>query len=352
MYRVAFLHSELSGYFLECLRALSEHPLVERCLVFHWPVQAEAPFKLQFAEGVEHHERVACSMSDVEYVASQLSAFRPSAVVASGWRDPCYNRLCRSLCRSVPVVCSLDNLWRGSWRQWLAVLGQRRLHTRFTHLWVPGRDQYEFARRMGYTSDRIMTGVYSAHVAPFHAAYLSKDKACRRTLLYVGRIVRQKQVVRLYEIFHGLTDEERAGWKLRIIGTGDMAHQVESSSICSVEGFRQPAELPAIAGDAGAYVLPSRFEPWGVTVQEFAAAGLPLLCSRQCGAAGTFVNRGYNGWTFDANNRSEFRSTLVRLLKTDDDERMRMGRRSYELSLQNSPELWATRLVSLAETAG
>ena len=351
MYRVAFLHSELSGYFLECLRALAGHPQVKQCLVFHWPVQKEAPFQLQFATGIEHVERIAYSTADVAHVADRLSEFQPDVVVTSGWRDPCYNQLCRSLCDRIPVVCSLDNSWRGSWRQWLAVLSQRLLHTRFTHLWVPGPDQYEYARRMGYASDRIMTGVYAAHVTPFHAAYHSSDTIRPRTLLYVGRIVKEKQAVPLYDIFHDLTDDERAGWKLRIVGTGDLAHLVKSTSICSVEGFRQPAELPGIAQEAGAYVLPSRFEPWGVTVQEFAAAGLPMLCSRQCGAAGAFVNSGYNGWTFDATDHSQFRSSLVRLLTADEEVRIQMGRRSHELSLQNSPELWATRLVNLAESA-
>ena len=50
----------------------------------------------------------------------------------------------------------------------------------------------------------------------------------------------------------------------------------------------------------GVFVLPSIYEPWALVLQEFAAAGLPILCSSICGASPHFVINNYNGYTFTA----------------------------------------------------
>ena len=46
----------------------------------------------------------------------------------------------------------------------------------------------------------------------------------------------------------------------------------------------QPEDLLAFMSTGKAFVLPSTFEPWGVAVHEFAAAGYPLILSDAVGA--------------------------------------------------------------------
>ena len=44
--------------------------------------------------------------------------------------------------------------------------------------------------------------------------------------------------------------------------------------------------------ECGAFVLPSRKEPWGVVVQEAAAARMPVICSDSVGAGDHLVRHG------------------------------------------------------------
>ena len=66
-------------------------------------------------------------------------------------------------------------------------------------------------------------------------------------------------------------------------------------------GFLQSDALPRWYAHAGAFVLPSLSEPWGLVVNEAAASSLPLLVSSRAGCAPTLVPepRGTTGSQFD-----------------------------------------------------
>ena len=50
-----------------------------------------------------------------------------------------------------------------------------------------------------------------------------------------------------------------------------------------IEGPVAPAGLPAVYAEADVLALVSTYEPFGATVREGAAAGLPIICSERAG---------------------------------------------------------------------
>src|SRR5512134_3369011 len=48
------------------------------------------------------------------------------------------------------------------------------------------------------------------------------------------------------------------------------------------------------------FVLPSRYDGWGVVVNQAVAAGLPVICSNQVGAGYDLVEDSVNGLKFQA----------------------------------------------------
>jgi glycosyltransferase involved in cell wall biosynthesis len=120
------------------------------------------------------------------------------------------------------------------------------------------------------------------------------------------------------------------------------------SAIDGVEmlGFVQPADLPDVFSRAGCLVLPSRVEPWGVVVHEAVSAGLPVVCTRVCGAATRLVLDGYNGTIVSAGDDVGLARALARISAASPGERRAMGAASESLSLQYTPTRWASMLVS------
>jgi glycosyltransferase involved in cell wall biosynthesis len=98
---------------------------------------------------------------------------------------------------------------------------------------------------------------------------------------------------------------------------------------------------------ADAFVLPSRSEPWGMVLNEAAAAGLPLVATEAVGAAHDLIEPGVNGFRVPVEDPAAL-AEVLRALASDEDLRRRAGERSRVLAERFRPELWAAAVVSAA----
>jgi glycosyltransferase involved in cell wall biosynthesis len=107
--------------------------------------------------------------------------------------------------------------------------------------------------------------------------------------LYVGQLIRRKGVDRLLRSLAAVPSRE---WTLEVVGEGSekAALQQLGSSLGISEKLhwhsRVPsAELHAYYQRADCLVLPSRWDGWGMTVNEALRYGCAVLVSQTCGAA-------------------------------------------------------------------
>lgn len=342
--KVLVLYSEIAGYFLAGIRSFVETYGAE-VEIFRWPVHKDAPFRFTEIPGVTFHERK--EMSDAELMEA-CKKINPDLVYVTGWIDKFYLKVAKHFYKQgVPTVCAFDNQWAGNMRQRVAaMMSPFFLKDRFNYVWVPGIFQFEYARRMGFAREQIRTGVYSAETENFEKIAdkrANEGIALPKKLLYVGRFVEVKGLQELVPAFQSLR-KEGFDWELQLVGEGEMKKEFEGMEGISVRGFVQPDELPNLALEAGAFILPSRFEPWGVVLHEFAAAGLPVIASDACGSATAFLRDGYNGFLHKAGDRASLRAALKNMMQASDEARAEMGNRSRELARWLTPQTWAATL--------
>jgi glycosyltransferase involved in cell wall biosynthesis len=110
-------------------------------------------------------------------------------------------------------------------------------------------------------------------------------------------------------------------------------------------GFVSPKDLPGVMAEAGCLILPSRFEPWGVVVQEAAASGQAVICTTACGAASRLVLDGYNGRVVAPDQPDRLAAAMQWVASADPELRLTMSKRSVELAKQYTPQRWAEHLV-------
>ena len=96
---------------------------------------------------------------------------------------------------------------------------------------------------------------------------------------------------------------------------------------------------------SAAFVLPSRREPWGVVVQEAAAARLPLVCSDASGAAVHLLRSGFNGFLFGSGDAAHLAQGFEHVANLSDEAWRLYGTRSHQLAQQYTPARWAQTLV-------
>jgi glycosyltransferase involved in cell wall biosynthesis len=273
--------------------------------------------------------------------------FGPECVLMCSWNFRHFMHISKLLKRErVYVISTMDNQWHGTARQWIGVLlSPIYLEPCIDTFLVAGDRQAQFAKRLGYPD--VMYGYYSADVTRFVAPDLGTSR--RSGFLFVGRLVEQKGFDLLLTAYRSYRQRVERPWTLTIAGTGPLKNLIQDFPGIDYRGFVQPEELPMLMHKAAAFVLPSRFEPWGVVIHEAAASGLPIICTTSCGASTYFVRDGINGFIVPAEIES-LTSALVRLSAIAHPRLAEMSTRSVQLASLWSPQMLADYFVDSLAT--
>ena len=140
------------------------------------------------------------------------------------------------------------------------------------------------------------------------------------TIVFCGQMIARKGVDILLKAFsHIIKDGLEA--KLLLIGREAELPQMMSNLPQKVRdrieyaGFQAPEALPEFFRQADIFVLPSRYDGWGVVVNQALGAGLPIICSDAVGAAADLVEQGKNGWIFPPGNVDALYEALRKYLQ-------------------------------------
>ena len=214
--------------------------------------------------------------------------------------------------------------------------------------WVAGAPQYHYARKLGYKHSRIVSNLLSADP---EMCKLSDGRA--RRFLFVGRFHPVKGLRTLIEAYKIYRTRSTNPWPLTLIGDGPLRKEMEESASVGIDvlPYLQPSELKDQLACGGVGVLPSRFEPWGVSLHEMATSGLPLIASFNVGAASEFLIDGFNGFLISVDDPADLADAFFRMAASSDDERAEMGIASQLLSKRVSPKIAAASLLSASSIA-
>ena len=270
-------------------------------------------------------------------VSRSLNDFEPDVYLCGGWADRLFVDYARCAHRAgVKTVLLVDTPWKGTFRQWIHCLMSRvTLTPTFDFAWGAGEPQRLHLRRLGFRASCIRTGYYCADTAKFEpigearTSRFASEKEWPHIMLYIGRYTSAKNMRRMERAFVKVS--EGTDWKLRCIGSGELWDERTIHPRIEHLGYKSPAEIQDFVKNAGCFVLPSVYEPWGVVVHEAALMGLPLLCSSQIQAATAYLKEGENGYTFDPLNEDSMAKAFVKTMSLSDEDLATMGHHSHLL---------------------
>jgi glycosyltransferase involved in cell wall biosynthesis len=269
-------------------------------------------------------------------------------MLVSSWHIGPYRRAARRRRGTTLRILCMDNQWWATPRQIVGVASSPLLvRPAYDAAYLPGDRAADFARKLGFSDERIVRGIYSCDHPRFDAVAEARGSGLSaRAFVFVGRLEREKGIdvlVEGYRRYRELTDDP---WPLFVGGVGSEAPRLASAPGVDAIGFVQPDRLPDLLARSGCLVLPSRFEPWGVVVHEAASVGLPVVCTSVVGAASRLVLDGYNGVIVPPGDAGSLARGLLRISTSTDDRRAAMTRASRSLARQFTPDRWADHLLS------
>jgi len=347
---ILYLYAELMGYQIPIFKELTIKYNAELHVV-HWDHKKLTPYIPPVIDKVKYYKRSLLNQSKINELIYSIA---PDLVYVSGWMDKDYLKVAKLLRKKgVPVVAGSDTQWKGNLKQRIASLIFPFIIKKcFSHIWVAGPYQYEYAKRLGFKKREIIFNTLSANTSLFEKGqeYIEKKKAdYPKTFLYVGNFRSVKGTDILFEAFKIYLQKYKGTWNLICVGNGELKPLLNSTNSIQVIDFSTQEELVVLTQKVGVFILPSRFDQWGLVVHEFATAGIPLILSENVGAASTFLIENYNGYKFRKNSPDALAKVMYIISGKKDDELLKMGNNSITLSKRINPEIVAASFLSVLQ---
>ena len=275
-------------------------------------------------------------------VARTLSAARPDCVVSWEYGPATMRALAWARRRRVPLlVFSELTPWSDASLSPLQRRVHRLLAPRADGFIVAGSQGVERLRALGVEPERVEVALQSADLTGLAAAAREGNAAGPVRILAVGRLVPDKDLDVLIEAFAeaGFGEGEA---ELEIRGSGPLDAELRAQAQrlgvpVRFPGPAAPGELGPVYAAADVLALVSSYEPFGVTLREGAAAGLPLLASRRAGAVGDIAVEDENALVIEPGDRGQIAAALRRLVR-EPDLRERLAAGSRAVTERHPPE--------------
>jgi glycosyltransferase involved in cell wall biosynthesis len=274
-----------------------------------------------------------------------LARARPDCVVSWEFGPATLRALAWTWRRGVPlVVFSELTPWSDNGLSDVQRRTHRLLAPRVAGFVVASSQGAERLRALGVEPGRVEVALQSVDFAALRrAAGASPRKVAGGPvrILAVGRLVPDKNLDALISAFGeaGFGDGEA---ELEIRGTGPLEAALREQAKrlglpVRFPGPAPPGELGPVYAAAHALALVSTYEPFGVTLREGAAAGLPLIASRRAGAVDDVAVDGENAIVVDPDDRGGMATALGRLVR-EPDLRERLAAGSRAVTKRHPPE--------------
>ena len=294
-------------------------------------------------------------------VARTLSAAAPDCVVSWEYGPATMRALAWARRRRLPVlVFSELTPWSDAALSPLRRRVHRLLAPRADGFIVASSQGVERLRALGVDPERVEVALQSADLSGIVAAARASGQDAGRPvrILAVGRLVPDKDLDVLIDAAAaaGFADGEA---ELEIRGAGPLEAELRARAKrlgvpVLFPGPASPGQLGAAYAAADVLALVSSYEPFGVTLREAAAAGLPLIASRRAGAVGDVAVEGENALVIEPGDRGQIAAALRRLVREPDlRERLSAGSRAVTARhpLEADVEAWERAVLRAVDRA-
>lgn len=298
-------------------------------------------------QGLSHRLLGPSQRNDCQAIEKLVAEQQADVIVTTGWWLKAYRNLVYSRrLRGSKFVMGVDSPWRYE-AQFLNRLRYWQSLKKFDHFVVTGERSWQYVTRLGVPPERISRGMYGVDVASLRRVRSSRDTHhWPRQFLFLGRYEHVKAINVLVEGYRRYRAAVTEPWTLVCCGTGPDRNMLANQPGIIDKGFVQPANLPEVMAASGAFVLPSRFDPWPLALVEAAAAGLPIVCTDACGSGVELVRPMYNGFVVPTDSPPALAHALVGVHQRHE-ILPQWGARSEQLAEPYSAQIWADRWVDV-----
>jgi glycosyltransferase involved in cell wall biosynthesis len=188
---------------------------------------------------------------------------------------------------------------------------------------------------IGFTREKIFPFgyfvPYQEQASSVKSPKTLSDKAALK-IVFIGNLIARKGLDILINAVRGLNDQGLS-LSLDIYGPGDSSQYNFDQSVVRYGGLIPFGNAPVVISEYDLLALPSRYDGWGVVVNEALMTGVPVICSNQVGASAV-IEKWQCGAIFASEDTNDLADKLKDLLiNTERLNNMRLAARKAGESL-------------------
>ena len=307
------------------------------------------PFKYEGEEGIEVHNITSYpdykSFEEKFYNTDNKLVLMCEGPFKWYWK---LARLYHKTMPNIPVVVGVDAQWTGKRNNYIKKFAFPLTYGKvFTNVQCAGLWQVMYALKIGFKRNQVIKPFYCAQNDIYYTVDIDKKRASYpKRFLFIGRFNEVKGIREMIQAWQNIRDKK--GWTFTMVGNGPMEAEMQKyKDIIDMRPFMQQEDIAKLMQESGCSMIPSRFEPWGLVVHEAAAAGMPMIVSRDCGATNQFAIDGYNGIVINEVTAESVQKAMERIINMSDEELLILAENSREMSKSIQPGHVANALLRL-----
>ncbi|MGA9995593.1 MAG: glycosyltransferase [Pyrinomonadaceae bacterium] len=269
----------------------------------------------------------------MRWLLADINREKYDLLIINGYSRSEYMQACLlARLRGTPTALRLDSVQFGTAsisNSLLKKINFLVLRNLFKHFFAAGSLTIEYLHHYGIKKERISLFSYAVDIDYF------KEKSCSsvgaknelkrsyhlpddsKVILSVTKFNDREAPWDLLKAFCSMRQDNLY---LLLVGDGEQRASLEQyarehpASRVIFAGYVPYTELPALYGIADVFVHPVQHEPWGVSVHEALACGLPVIASSRVGAGYDLITPDKNGAIYEAGDADDLRDKLARFL--------------------------------------
>jgi glycosyltransferase involved in cell wall biosynthesis len=159
--------------------------------------------------------------------------------------------------------------------------------------------------------------------------------------IWVGKFIERKNPI---EVIKAIQFLKNNNFHLFMIGSGPLLDRcqqyIKDHSINNVHlvGFKNQKQLKKFYSIANCLVLSSKYETWGLVLNEAMSSGLPCIATKSSGAVQDLIRHGSNGYIYNSGSVEELAMNMLKISNNYNYKRLKKNALNTirEFSLQKS----------------
>jgi glycosyltransferase involved in cell wall biosynthesis len=269
---------------------------------------------------------------------NKIKAYNPHAIILFGWKHQSHLSVINYFHKKIPVILrgdstTLDDSSGISLRTYFRFIFLQLIYRNVNYVLSPGSasDKYFFKSGLrqnqiiraehAIDNDRFMNLTKIEEKQLFHLSSSLSIKPNEIVFLFAGKFIHKKNPLLLIDAFTQLK-QQNDNVRLLLVGNGILENKIKESVIqlpiaiaksITLLPFQDQLQMKLLYRVADVFVLPSKSETWGLSINEALASGTAVIVSDKCGSANDLVKNEVNGLIFKSENSQDLLQQMQKM---------------------------------------